>query len=99
MQRAPLVSLFHLARSDYPPEPASPDEGLPNRSAFDEYVKLCKKNRGVDCEEEARQMLYGPADVPFPGDPAIFPRPDLNPRPAPPPPPRPMTPPKRSPGR
>lgn len=51
------------------------------------YVELCRNNRGVDCEREARAMIDGPATVLFPGDPLIFPRPDL--RPPPPPPPRP----------
>jgi len=45
------------------------------------YVENCRNNRGVDCEFEARQMIDGPAPVVFPGDPAVFPRPDLRPPP------------------
>jgi hypothetical protein len=62
---------------------AAQEEAVP-RSAFDEYVELCRRNRGVDCELEAQQMIQGPAPVRFPCDPAIFPRPDLKPPPAPP---------------
>ena len=53
----------------------------PERSDIDRYVAHCRDNRGVDCELEARQMIDGPAPVLFPGDPAIFPRPDLKPPP------------------
>ena len=45
------------------------------------YMKLCKENRGVDCEREARAMIDGPAPLFFPGDPAVFPRPDVKPPP------------------
>lgn len=45
------------------------------------YAEHCRKNRGVDCELEARQMIDGPAPVIFPGDPAVFRRPDLKPPP------------------
>jgi hypothetical protein len=55
------------------------------KSNLEEYAEQCRRNRGIDCEEEARQMIKGPAPVRFPGDPAIFPRPDLKPPPAPPP--------------
>jgi len=50
-------------------------------SPVDEYVELCRRNRGLDCEQEAREMIYGPARVIFRGDPAVFPRPDVRPRP------------------
>jgi hypothetical protein len=53
----------------------------PERPDIDRYVAHCRDNRGVDCELEARQMIDGPAPVLFPGDPAIFPRPDLKPPP------------------
>jgi len=45
------------------------------------YAEHCRKNRGVNCDLEARQMIDGPAPVIFPGDPAVFPRPDIKPRP------------------
>ena len=57
------------------------------RGDIQAYIEQCRKNRGVYCEREARAMIDGPATVLFPGDPLIFPRPDL--RPPPPPPPRP----------
>ena len=47
------------------------------RKDLQSYVENCRNNRGVDCELEARQMIDGPAPVLFPGDPAVFPRPDL----------------------
>ena len=47
------------------------------RKDLQTYVENCRNNRGVDCELEARQMIDGPAPVIFPGDPAVFPRPDL----------------------
>lgn len=56
------------------------------RAEIQSYTELCRNNRGVDCEREARAMIDGPATVLFPGDPVIFPRPDL--RPPPPLPPR-----------
>ncbi len=49
----------------------------PVRKDLESYVENCRNNRGVDCELEARQMIDGPAAVIFPGDPAVFPRPDL----------------------
>ncbi len=58
----------------------SKPEDLPAaRPDFDRYVARCRDNRGVDCELEARQMIDGPAPVLFPGDPAVFPRPDVKP--------------------
>jgi hypothetical protein len=33
---------------------------MDNRAAFEEYVRTCERNRGVDCEDEARRMLTGP---------------------------------------
>ena len=51
------------------------------RKDLQSYVEHCRNNRGVDCELEARQMIDGPAPVIFPGDPAIFPRPDVKPPP------------------
>jgi hypothetical protein len=51
------------------------------RKDLEAYIKQCRENRGVDCEEEARQMIDGPAPVIFPGDPAVFPRPDVKPPP------------------
>lgn len=51
------------------------------RPDIDRYVARCRDNRGVDCELEARQMIDGPAPVLFPGDPAVFPRPDVKPPP------------------
>jgi hypothetical protein len=47
------------------------------RRDLQSYVENCRNNRGVDCELEAMQMIDGPAPVIFPGDPAVFPRPDL----------------------
>lgn len=54
---------------------------LPERAELRAYVERCRRNRGVDCEWEARAMIDGPATVLFPGDPYIFPRPDLKPPP------------------
>ena len=58
------------------PEAVSGVQPYP-RSDIRAYVEQCKQNRGVDCEYEARAMIDGPAPVIFPGDPAVFPRPDL----------------------
>jgi hypothetical protein len=63
------------------PSPAPSVSPPAEPSAVERYVEQCKKNRGVDCEQEAREMIYGPAPVIFPGDPAIFPRPDIKPPP------------------
>jgi hypothetical protein len=54
---------------------------LPERADLRAYVEHCRRNRGVDCEWEARAMIDGPATVLFPGDPYIFPRPDVRPPP------------------
>ena len=68
-------------------EPSDPRESSADLDASEtrmdirSYVEHCWKNRGVDCELEARQMIDGPAPVIFPGDPAVFPRPDLKPPP------------------
>ena len=51
------------------------------RTDIQSYIEQCRENRGVDCEIEAQQMIYGPAPVVFPGDPAVFPRPDVKPPP------------------
>ncbi len=67
-------------------EPSS-DRSHRLRTQMQSYIELCRNNRGIDCEREARAMIDGPATVLFPGDPLIFPRPDLKP-PAPPPPPK-----------
>lgn len=66
----------------------SPVSADRERGDIKAYIEQCRKNRGVYCEREARAMIDGPATVLFPGDPLIFPRPDL--RPPPPPPPRPV---------
>jgi len=54
---------------------------LPERADLRAYVEHCRRNRGVDCEWEARAMIDGPATVLFPGDPYIFARPDVKPPP------------------
>jgi hypothetical protein len=56
-------------------------QSLPERADLRAYVEQCRRNRGVDCEWEARAMIDGPATVLFPGDPYILPRPDLKPPP------------------
>ncbi len=63
------------------PEPPAEQTATETRTDLQAYVEQCRKNRGVDCELEARQMIDGPAPVIFPGDPAIFPRPDIKPPP------------------
>ena len=72
--------------ADLAPAPASiptadPKSAPVSRPDIEAYVEQCRKNRGVDCEDEARAMIDGPAPVLFPGDPAVFPRPDLKPPP------------------
>ena len=70
--------------NDKPPaQPELPAEQvvIERRKDLQSYAEQCRKNRGVDCELEARQMIDGPAPVIFPGDPAIFPRPDVKPPP------------------
>ena len=70
--------------NDKPPaQPELPAEQvvIETRKDLLSYVAQCRENRGVDCELEARQMIDGPAPVIFPGDPAIFPRPDVKPPP------------------
>lgn len=68
-------------------EPSGPRESPADQDAIEtrmdlrSYAEQCWKNRGVDCELEARQMIDGPAPLVFPGDPAVFPRPDLKPPP------------------
>ena len=64
-----------------PPESSAGLDASETRMDIRSYVEHCWKNRGVDCELEARQMIDGPAPVVFPGDPAVFPRPDLEPPP------------------
>lgn len=51
------------------------------RPEMQSYVEQCREQRGIDCETEARQMIDGPATVIFPGDPLVFPRPDVKPPP------------------
>ncbi|MGD2140500.1 MAG: DUF4124 domain-containing protein [Burkholderiales bacterium] len=53
----------------------------PVRADIKAYVDACRRNRGVDCVWEAHAMIDGPATVLFPGDPLIFPRPDVKPAP------------------
>ena len=61
---------------------AQPDAKVPpERADLRAYVEHCRRNRGVDCEWEARAMIDGPATVLFPGDPYIFRRPDVKPAP------------------
>lgn len=80
-------------RQDAPPAVAHKQSAKPNatpeapskvarepREDIAAYVALCRENRGLDCEREARAMIDGPAPVFFPGDPAVFPRPDVKPR-------------------
>ena len=57
------------------------EQVLPERAELRAYVEQCRRNRGVDCEWEARAMIDGPATVLFPGDPYIFARPDVKPPP------------------
>lgn len=65
-----------------PVAPAAPSETSPQqRGDVQAYIEQCRNNRGVDCELEAEQMIDGPAPLIFPGDPAVFPRPDLKPPP------------------
>ena len=54
-----------------------PEPPQGERADIRSYLELCRANRGVDCEREARAMIDGPATVLFPGDPLVFPRPDL----------------------
>jgi hypothetical protein len=54
---------------------------LEQRQDMQAYAEQCRANRGVDCEREAQQMIDGPAPVIFPGDPAVFWRPDVKPPP------------------
>ena len=65
------------AGSAVAPSATSPQQ----RRDVQAYIEQCRNNRGVDCEHEAEQMLEGPAPVIFPGDPAVFPRPDIKPPP------------------
>lgn len=55
----------------------SSDPSQRQRAEMQRYIELCRNNRGIDCEREARAMIDGPATVFFPGDPLVFPRPDL----------------------
>jgi hypothetical protein len=82
---APRVSA--VKRPPAPRKRASSVSAPRKRGDIQAYIEQCRKNRGVYCEREARAMIDGPATVLFPGDPLIFPRPDL--RPPPPPTPRP----------
>ena len=52
-----------------------------SRADIQLYIELCRENRGVDCEAEARQMIDGPAPVIFRRHPIVFPRLDLKPAP------------------
>lgn len=60
------------APAERPPEPSHR-----RRAEIRAYIELCRNNRGIDCEREARVMIDGPATLLFPGDPLIFPRRDL----------------------
>jgi hypothetical protein len=78
----PAAQADTSVETDDRPLPAAASMTVPpERPDIDRYVAHCRDNRGVDCELEARQMIDGPAPVLFPGDPAIFPRPDLKPPP------------------
>jgi hypothetical protein len=76
----PAGSLGTSGRTDAPMN-STPTDVPAARPDIDRYIAHCRDNRGVDCELEARQMIDGPAPVLFPGDPAVFPRPDLKPPP------------------
>lgn len=80
----PVAQTSSSEEPDTPARPAATAASMtvpPARPDIDRYVAHCRDNRGVDCELEARQMIDGPAPVLFPGDPAVFPRPDLKPPP------------------
>ena len=80
-QRAtPPVNDELLDRPDAPAGAKSTAASEP-RQDIQSYVERCRENRGVDCEREATEMIDGPAPVIFPGDPAVFPRPDVKPPP------------------
>ena len=70
-----------IAEPSGPRESPAGHDATETRMDIRSYVEHCWKNRGVDCELEARQMIDGPAPLVFPGDPAVFPRPDLKPPP------------------
>jgi hypothetical protein len=70
-----------IVKSLVRPAPPADQAAAETRVDLESYVEQCWKNRGVDCELEARQMIDGPAPVIFPGDPAVFPRPDVRPPP------------------
>jgi hypothetical protein len=74
----PAVAVPPPAQSAMPVEAAAAPQ---RRSDIQTYIDHCLDNRGIDCETEARQMIDGPAPLLFPGDPAVFPRPDLKPPP------------------
>ena len=59
------------------PAERPPDPSHRQRAEIRAYIELCRNNRGIDCEREAHAMIDGPATLLFPGDPLIFPRPDL----------------------
>lgn len=80
----PVVPSEDAGRRPAEPEgsAAAPSETSPQqREDVQAYIEQCRNNRGVDCELEAEQMINGPAPLIFPGDPAVFPRPDLKPPP------------------
>jgi hypothetical protein len=81
---APPVS--SAKRPAAPRKRASSVSAPRERGDIKAYIEQCRNNRGVYCEREARAMIDGPATVLFPGDPLIFPRPDLRSPPPPPPP-------------
>jgi len=78
-------ALRPASRGEQPATPQPPEatsQTAPEtRKDIQAYVAECRKNRGVDCESEAREMIDGPATVLFPGDPTILPRPDVKPPP------------------
>jgi hypothetical protein len=80
-QRVPqAVANRRLARPKATPETSTAVAPEP-RKDIGAYIEQCRENRGVDCEREARAMIDGPAPLFFPGDPAVFPRPDVEPPP------------------
>jgi hypothetical protein len=78
----PVASEKQSVKREKAPEPVSASTAdYDLREDVIAYIKQCRQNRGVNCIWEAFAMIYGPAPVLFPGDPAVFPRPDLKPPP------------------
>ena len=76
----PAVANKPFAKPKTTPETSSEVASEP-RKDISAYIEQCRENRGVNCEREARAMIDGPAPLLFPGDPAVFPRPDVKPPP------------------